>query len=294
MTLVEAGPGLLGSFHQSLADYYLKSLRKRKVDVKISTAVVGVEDRYFDNDGKHEPGVDKSHYTVAILADGTELPFGTMVWSAGLAPVNFVKEAGLEMERGRLIVDDYLRIPGEKGRIYAAGDCATIPGKSLPPTASVAEQQAIYLADSFNQYYHDYDVVNIKSDEELPLPGPVYPALMPFTGMEFMNRILCKSAPTFQYKNRGSMAGIGFGDAVTDLSNTDLPFQKTTMSGWAAFLTWRGTYITSTSCGLNAVNHTRDFVANVVVDSFPYFTEQLSWTNSVRIPASHHRSELFV
>eukprot|EP00977_Amphora_coffeiformis_P000888 scaffold190_cov171-Amphora_coffeaeformis.AAC.13 len=264
VTLVEAGPGLLGSFHQSLADYYLKSLRKRKVDVKLSTAVVGVEDRYFDEDGKHEPGVDKSHYTVALLADGTELPFGTMVWSAGLSPVNFVKETGLEMERGRLVVDDYLRIPGEKGRIFAAGDCATIPGHSLPPTASVAEQQAIYLADSFNLYYHDYDVFNTKQDEELPLPGPVYPALMPFTGMEFLNRIFCKSAPTFQYKNRGAMAGIGFGDAVTDLSNTDLPFQKTTMSGWAAFLTWRGTYV----------------------------TKQLSWTNSVSI--AHRLLKLFL
>lgn len=39
------------------------------------------------------------------------------------------------------------------------------------------------------------------------------------------------------------MAGIGWGDAVTDLSNTDLPLQPTTMSGWAAFVTWRGTYI---------------------------------------------------
>lgn len=252
VTLVEAGPGLLGSFHQSLADYYLQSLRKRKVDVRVSTAVVGVEDRYYDDDD------DATHYTVAKLADGTEIPFATMVWSAGLAPVNFVQDAGLEMERGRIVVDDYLRIPGEKGRIFAAGDCATQPGKSLPPTASVAEQQALYLGDAFNLYHHDFDVVNRKTDEELPLPGPIYPYLMPFSNMEFLNRIFCKSAPTFQYKNRGSMAGIGWGDAVTDLSNTDLPFQKTTMSGWAAFLTWRGTYI----------------------------TKQLSWTNSVRVSQS--------
>lgn len=256
VTLVEAGPGLLGSFHQSLAEYYLKSLRKRKVDVRVSTAVVGVEDRYYDKDGAHTRGADKSHYTVAVLADGTEIPFATMVWSAGLAPVNFVNDTGFELERGRIVVDEYLRVPGEKGRIFAAGDCATQPGKSLPPTASVAEQQAIYLADSFNLYYHEFDVANNKSDEDLPLPGPVYPALMPFSNMEFLNRIFCKKSPMFQYKNRGSMAGIGWGDAVTDLSNTDLPFQKTTMSGWAAFLTWRGTYI----------------------------TKQLSWTNSVSFP----------
>lgn len=261
VTLVEAGPGLLGSFHQSLADYYLKSLRKRKVDVRVRTAVVGVEDRYYDTDDVSE----KSHYTVAQLADGTEIPFATMVWSAGLAPVNFVKDAGFGMERGRIVVDDYLRIPGEKGRIFAAGDCATQPGKSLPPTASVAEQQALYLGDCFNQYYHDFDVVNTKHDEELPFPGPVYPALMPFSNMEFFNRIFCKKAPYFQYKNRGSMAGIGFFDAVTDLSGSDLPLKGFTMSGWAAFLTWRGTYI----------------------------TKQLSWTNSILIPMYWFKALLF-
>ena len=235
VTLVEAGPGLLGSFHQSLADYYLKILRKRKVNVRVSTAVVGIEERNFEEG-------DKSHYTVAALADGTEIPFATMVWSAGLAPVNFVLDSDFDMERGRIIVDDYLRIPGTKGRIFAAGDCATQPGKSLPPTASVAEQQATYLGDCFNQYYHDFDVVNSKREEEVPLSGPVYPALMPFSHMEFLNRILCKSSPMFQYKNRGSVAVIGWGDAVTDLSNSDLPLQGFTMSGWAAFLTWRGKY----------------------------------------------------
>lgn len=249
VTLVEAGPGLLGSFHQSLADYYLKTLRKRKVDVRVSTAVVGVEDRYYDQEKS-----EKSHYTVAVLADGTEIPFATMVWSAGLAPVNFVKDAGVEMERGRIVVDDYLRIPGEKGRIFAAGDCATQPGKSLPPTASVAEQQALYLGDCFNLYYEDFDVVNSKDDEEVPLPGPVYPALMPFSNMEFLNRIFCKKSPHFQYKNRGSMALAGWGDGVTDLSNSDLPLKNFTMSGWAAFLTWRGTYITKQLSWSNSVS----------------------------------------
>ena len=241
VTLLEAGPGLLGSFHQSLADYYLKTLRKRKVDVRVSTAVVGVEDRYWDDKGTNDNG--RTHYTVAKLADGTEIPFATMVWSAGLAPVKFVEDSGLNMERGRIIVDEYLRVPGQYGRVFAAGDCATQPGNALPPTASVAEQQALYLADAFNKYYRDYDVVNEKKDKELPLPGPIYPYLMPFSNMEFLNRIFCKSSPRFQYKNRGSMAGIGRGDAVTDLSNTDLPLQPTTMSGWAAFVTWRGTYI---------------------------------------------------
>jgi NADH dehydrogenase/NADH:ubiquinone reductase (non-electrogenic) len=270
VTLVEAGPGLLGSFHKSLADYYLKSLKKRKIDVRLSTSVVAVKEGYYDSP-THEKDViihskgEGSHYTAALLADGTELPFGAMVWSAGLAPVKLVEDAGLELQRGRIVVDDYLRVPGTKGRVYAAGDCATLRDGPLPPTASVAEQQAYYLGECFNTYYSDYDVNGTDSEGEVPLPGPVVPALIPWENLAFLNTVLCKSAPIFQYKNRGAMAGIGFGDAVTDLTNTDLPSPRTTMSGWAAFLTWRGVYL----------------------------TKQLSWSNMMLIPMVRNPSGMY-
>merc|ERR1711865_275360 len=47
LTLVEAGPGLLPSFHQSLSAHYLQRLQQRKVHVKLDTAVTGVHDAYF-------------------------------------------------------------------------------------------------------------------------------------------------------------------------------------------------------------------------------------------------------
>jgi NADH dehydrogenase FAD-containing subunit len=273
VTLVEAGPGLLGSFHKSLAEYYLKSLKKRKIDVRLSTSVVAVQEGYYDSPGPenlkedvilHSKG-EGSHYTAAVLADGTELPFGAMVWSAGLAPVRLVQNAGLELQRGRIVVDEFLRVPGTKGRIYAAGDCATLRDHPLPPTASVAEQQAYYLGECFNAYYSAYDVKRDDIEGEVPLPGPVVPALIPWENLAFLNKVLCKSAPIFQYKNRGAMAVIGFGDAVTDLTDTDLPSPKTTMSGFLAFLTWRGTYL----------------------------TKQLSWSNMMLIPMVRNPSALY-
>jgi len=156
LTLVEAGPGLLGSFDEALADYYLKHLLQKKINVRLSTAVVAVEDRFFDetNLGTDSGmiGKEKCEYTVAALADGTELPFGTMVWSAGLAPVKLIEQSSscLELARGRVVVDKYLRVPGQKGRIFAIGDCATPIDKELPPTASVAEQQGYYIGDCLN------------------------------------------------------------------------------------------------------------------------------------------------
>lgn len=108
----------------------------------------------------------------------------------------------------------------------------------------MAEQQAIYLTECFNKYYSDFDVLDeSNSDEEVPLPGPVVPALMPFNAISFLNKLLCESSPKFQYKNRGAMASMGFGGGVTDLKSTDLPSPKTTLSGYASFIVWRSTYL---------------------------------------------------
>ena len=77
----------------------------------------------------------------------------------------------------RVVTDDYLRVPGTNGRVFAIGDCAGVEHGPLPPTASVAEQQGAYLVKCFNEHYHAFDV---ESEAELPLPGPVRPAAAPF------------------------------------------------------------------------------------------------------------------
>ncbi|CAJ1949219.1 unnamed protein product [Cylindrotheca closterium] len=272
LTLVEAGPGLLGSFHKSLADYYLEKLRQKNIDVKLSMAVTGVEERWYSSEvaggqaGTEHAEGEKGHYTVASFADGTELPFGAMLWSAGLAPVKFVEESGLKLDRGKVVVDRYLRVPGQNGRIMALGDCA-VPaegeGTPLPPTASVAEQQAYYIGDCLNLYNKDFDVTN--RDQEVPIPGPIAPALMPWQSAEFLNKILVKAAPEFQYKNRGAMAAMGFGGGVSDLTKTDLPAPKVATSGAAAFFMWRSAY----------------------------WTKQLSWSNMILIPMYWFKQMVF-
>jgi hypothetical protein len=90
LTLVEAGDGLLGSFHQSLSEYYLMKLQKRNVDVRLKTAVTGVYDKQFnnnnndtinnndinnsnidnDNDNDNKNGGGRM-YTIAKFNDGT-------------------------------------------------------------------------------------------------------------------------------------------------------------------------------------------------------------------------------
>lgn len=69
------------------------------------------------------------------------MPFGLMVWSTGLAPIDLVRDMqGVKKERGRIVIDGHLRMPGTKG-VFAMGDAAVDPEKPLGPLAQVADQQ---------------------------------------------------------------------------------------------------------------------------------------------------------
>lgn len=69
LTLVEAGPGILGSFDKALSDLYVGKLIEKGVDVRLNTAVKGIEIR--------ETGgcVTGAGFTIANFGDW-DLPFG--------------------------------------------------------------------------------------------------------------------------------------------------------------------------------------------------------------------------
>ena len=147
IALVEAGPALLGPFDSALQNYAHGLFKKRDIDVRLGTAVTGVEDCMVE--GYHFPS------RRALLSDGTHLEFGTMVWSAGLAPRTFTQslQGTLEMHprNKRILVDKYLRVKGYEGSIWACGDAAVNEeGVVLPQLAQVARQQGIYLAKVLN------------------------------------------------------------------------------------------------------------------------------------------------
>lgn len=147
ITLVEAGPVLLGPFDAALQKYAHGLFKKRDIDVRLGIAVTGVEEVQVE--GFHFPN------RRAMLSDGSSLEFGTMVWSAGLAPRNFTKSLdGIlpkHLRNGRILVDPYLRVKGYEGSIWACGDAAVNEqGIVLPQLAQVARQQGIYLAKVLN------------------------------------------------------------------------------------------------------------------------------------------------
>ena len=87
----------------------------------------------------------------AVLADGTRIPARTLVWTAGVRANPLLAQLGLPLdERGRVVVDDTLRVEGSDD-VWALGDCAAVqnrktPGITDPPTCQHALRQSRRLA----------------------------------------------------------------------------------------------------------------------------------------------------
>jgi NADH dehydrogenase len=131
VVLVEYGPAVLPELSAGLGVYAREKLAQRGVEIRLKTAVASMS----------ESGVR--------LSDGTLIKTNTLIWTAGTAPNPLLAALPCPKERGRLIVDGTLEIPGWPG-VWALGDCAAIrdpkTGKLYPPTAQHALRQGKVLA----------------------------------------------------------------------------------------------------------------------------------------------------
>jgi NADH:ubiquinone reductase (H+-translocating) len=124
--LVEAADRVLPEIDAQLADYALRELRGRGIDIRLGTTLEEV-----DADS-------------ARLSTGETLPTRTVVWTAGVAPHPSLRRLSVPLdERGRVPVDERLRVEGMDS-VWAIGDCAAVPapqGGTSPPTAQHAVRQ---------------------------------------------------------------------------------------------------------------------------------------------------------
>eukprot|EP00298_Acanthocystis_sp_HF-20_P007391 c16999_g1_i1.p1 GENE.c16999_g1_i1~~c16999_g1_i1.p1 ORF type:complete len:472 (-),score=194.58 c16999_g1_i1:98-1513(-) len=225
VTIVEASSHILGSFDQSLSGYVTNTLRKRNISIRLNTAVVSIEDAEVLSTPNSSSNFKASR---VVLSDKTNLPFGMLVWSAGIKQIKLIERLNfLKGKTGRILVDNYLRVlPRNENdktdfvnRIYAIGDCAVNTEVPLTPLAKVAQQQGKYLANRFNSIDPN-DLTN----------GVLVP----------------KKNKEFVFFNAGSMAQIGSWKAVIDMSHlgTDNVHAKgPVVKGISAFLTWRSAYL---------------------------------------------------
>jgi NADH:ubiquinone reductase (H+-translocating) len=129
--LVEASDRVLPEIDRELAEYALRELRGRGIDIRLQTTL-------------EEVTADR-----ARLSSGEVLPTRTVVWTAGVKAQPILAELNLPLdERGRVPVDSYLRVQGMDS-VWAIGDCAAAPdprGGTCPPTAQHAVRQGPVVA----------------------------------------------------------------------------------------------------------------------------------------------------
>jgi NADH dehydrogenase len=128
VTLLEAGPRLLPSFHPSSSEHAAKALTKMGVSVRVNAAVVEATSRSLR------------------LKDGEELVAGTRIWAAGVVAPPQWKFLG-EADRGnRLKVRPTMQLTDN---VWVVGDAASFAGaegRPLPMIAPVAIQQGKHVA----------------------------------------------------------------------------------------------------------------------------------------------------
>lgn len=139
--LIDTADRVLPGLGESLARTADRVLRHRGVDVRTRTSVA-------------EATAD-----AVRLSDGMIVPTRSLIWCVGVRPEPLVEHLGLATERGRLVVNEFLEVPGQPD-LWACGDVAAVPdltrpGEITPMTAQHAQRQgkraAVNIAATFGR-----------------------------------------------------------------------------------------------------------------------------------------------
>ncbi|MCW3012298.1 MAG: NAD(P)/FAD-dependent oxidoreductase [Solirubrobacterales bacterium] len=132
--LVEAKERVMTEIQPDLADFGMRELRSRGIEIMTSTTL------------------DAVTASSASLSTGEVVPTRTVVWTAGVKPHPVVADLGLETDRGgRIVTDRTMRVAGQQ-HVWAIGDAAAVPDPaqdyraSCPPTAQHAIRQGRLVA----------------------------------------------------------------------------------------------------------------------------------------------------
>jgi NADH dehydrogenase len=137
--LLDVAPRVLPELDRRMSVTADRVLRRRGIDVRMGTSV-------------SEATADG-----VTLTDGERVPTCSLIWCVGVRPDPFVAELGLRTEKGRLVVDEYLNVPGFP-EVYAVGDAAAVPdlthpGKVCAMTAQHAQRQGKLVAQNIAASY---------------------------------------------------------------------------------------------------------------------------------------------
>jgi NADH:ubiquinone reductase (H+-translocating) len=183
--VVHPGACLLPELGEPLGRYAERKLRGRQVEVIKGARVAGY-------DG-----------STVRLSDGRGIATSTLIWTAGIKPSPVLATLSVEKQRGCVLVDEHLQVPGLSG-VWAAGDCAAVPnaqtGRPYPATAQHGLREGLAAAKNIER------------------------------------AILDRPLRSFRYQTMGQLASIGHHTGVARVFGLNF-------SGWVAWWFWRTLYL---------------------------------------------------
>ncbi|MEK5236674.1 NAD(P)/FAD-dependent oxidoreductase [Paenibacillus sp. FSL L8-0470] len=173
LLLVEAGPKILPVLPDHLIERATSSLAARGVQFLTGLAVTNVEGNTID------------------LKDGQKIVANTFVWTGGVQGNPLIGESGLEVNRGRATVNEFLQSTSHAD-VFVAGDSAVVfapDGRPYPPTAQIAWQMGELIGYNLYAYLNN------------------------------------KSLDTFSPVNSGTLASLGRKDGVAIIGGNSTPLK---------------------------------------------------------------------
>jgi len=198
VVVIEALPMILPGFNEKLAEFAKQKLIERGIDIKLQTAITS-----FDGNEVTTKSIDQNPKDPVDESKVDSIRTKTLIWTAGVTPVNTIKRSMLKTDRGKVIINEYLEVQDFPG-VFAIGDCALFLNpetkRPFPPTAQIAEAQAKTAAKNL--------IALIKNSEK----------------------------EKFEYHSKGQMAIIGKRSGIAT-------FLGMNISGFWAWLIWRNVYL---------------------------------------------------
>lgn len=192
--ILEALPSILPGFNEVLIKFAHDKMTRRGIDIRLTAAVTSF---------------DGTNVTIKRLETPTSISktdiirTKTLIWTAGVTPVNTIKRSLFKTDKGKVIVNDFLEVEDFPG-VFAIGDCALffdpISKRPYAPTAQIAEAQARVAAFNLHALIQN------------------------------------KEKKKFVYKSKGQMAIIGKRTGIAS-------FFGMSISGFWAWLLWRNVYL---------------------------------------------------
>ena len=142
--VLEAASFILPGFNEKLAKFTLEKLTQHGIEVKLgkklssfSGSEVIIEDAVDPNKSPAAQPVIESIQT------------RTLVWTAGITPVDIIKKSVFKTNRGGIVVNEFLEA-SDFPEVFAIGDCCYLlnpqTNRPYPPTAQSAEAGAKVVA----------------------------------------------------------------------------------------------------------------------------------------------------